>query len=167
MIHTWKDAKINLAIYYKRKNIFQNGVFQANTNRITLCILFNKLRNSDLQIISLNLQCVPTHVCVYKVSKQLRWTRNYARRARMLIILVARNEKEIEGTTHRYSLGRPTHCQIHTEPRLFRSLSLSRRSGQVRMNSNVDDFHRWLRNQSFFLFFPSSFPLCPSCVNAP
>lgn len=28
MIHTWKDAKINLAIYYKRKNIFQNGVFQ-------------------------------------------------------------------------------------------------------------------------------------------
>lgn len=99
MIHTWKDAKINLAIYYKRKNIFQNGVFQANTNRITLCTLFNKLRNSDLQIISLNLQCVPTHVCVYKVSKQLRWTRNYARRARMLIILVARNEKEIEGTT--------------------------------------------------------------------
>lgn len=98
MIHTWKDAKINLAIYYKRKNIFQNGVFQANTNRITLCTLFDKLRNSDLQIISLNL-CVPTHVCVYKVSKQLRWTRNYARRARMLIILVARNEKEIEGTT--------------------------------------------------------------------
>lgn len=99
MIHTWKDAKINLAIYYKRKNIFQNGVFQANTNRITLCTLFDKLRNSDLQIISVNLWCVPTHVCVYKVSKQLRWTRNYARRARMLIILVARNEKEIEGTT--------------------------------------------------------------------